>query len=248
MSETKKRLDLILVDRGLAMSRERAQALILAGNVLVEDVPHTKSGHLISVSAVIRIRGQDHPYVSRGGLKLKAALDAFSIPVTGRVGLDVGASTGGFTQVLLMGGAVKVFAVDVGHNQMDWKIRQDPKVVCIEKVNARSLDFSLIGQKVDIIVIDVSFISLDKILPTLLQFGTPETDWVTLIKPQFEVGKEKVGKGGIVTSEVDRQEAVARIQTFGKSIGLIPQGLIDSPITGTQGNKEYLSFWKLKSD
>ncbi len=241
----KKRIDVLLVEQGLAPSRERAQSLILAGKVLVDDVPATKAGQLFGDEARVRVRGEDHPYVSRGGVKLAAALDQFKVEVEGRVALDVGASTGGFTHVLLMRGAKKVFAVDVGHNQMDWKIRQDPRVVVMEGVNARHLDFETIGQKVDLIVIDVSFISLDKILPALKACAKPETDWITLIKPQFEVGKEKVGKGGIVTSENDLLHAVERLRAFGETLGLSRLGLIDSPITGTQGNKEFLAHWKL---
>jgi 23S rRNA (cytidine1920-2'-O)/16S rRNA (cytidine1409-2'-O)-methyltransferase len=240
----KKRIDLVLVERGLAPTRERAQSLILAGKVLVGDLPVTKPGHSIDDAAAIRVKGEDHPYVSRGGLKLAAALDAFKVPVEGRIALDIGASTGGFTHVLLLRGAQKVFAVDVGHNQMDWSIRNDPRVVVHEKVNARHMDFDLIGQKVDLIVVDVSFISLDKIFPAAVAFAHSETDWITLIKPQFEVGKEKVGKGGIVTSEDDRQEAVTRLIRFGESLGLRHLGLIESPITGTQGNKEFLAHWK----
>ena len=244
MSTPKKRLDVLLTELGLAPSRERAQGLILSGNVLVNDVPQTKAGLAVAENSVIRIRGQEHPYVSRGGIKLKAAIDYFSISVSGKTALDIGASTGGFTEVLLMEGAAKVFAVDVGHNQMDWKIRNDPRVVCFEKINARSIEFSLIGQKVDIIVADVSFISLEKIFPALIQFSTPETCWITLVKPQFEVGREKVGKGGIVTSEEDRADAVKRLTAFSETLGLMRQGLIDSPITGTNGNREYLAFWK----
>lgn len=240
----KKRLDVLLVDRGLAPSRERAQALILSGNVLVKDVPVTKAGQQIDESAPLRIRGEDHPYVSRGGLKLAAALDEFRVPVEGRVGLDVGASTGGFTHVLLLRGAERVHAVDVGHNQLDWRIRQDSRVRVYEKVNARNIEFKLIGEKVDLIVVDVSFISLDKILPALVQFSHERTDWITLIKPQFEVGREYVGKGGIVTSEEARHSAVERLKTFGESIGLVQQALIESPITGTDGNKEFLAHWK----
>jgi 23S rRNA (cytidine1920-2'-O)/16S rRNA (cytidine1409-2'-O)-methyltransferase len=240
----KKRIDLLLVERGLAATRERAQGLILAGQVLVSDVPVTKPGQSVSEEAAIRIRGDDHPYVSRGGIKLAAALEAFHISASGRSALDIGASTGGFTHVLLLNGAVKVFAVDVGHSQLDWLIRKDPRVVVHEKVNARNLEFALIGQKVDLIVVDVSFISLDKIFPAAMQFAHSETDWVTLIKPQFEVGKEKVGKGGIVTSEDDRQEVIRRLVAFAESLGLAHLGLIESPITGTQGNKEFLAHWK----
>jgi 23S rRNA (cytidine1920-2'-O)/16S rRNA (cytidine1409-2'-O)-methyltransferase len=199
----------------------------------------------VEANAEIRIKGEDHPYVSRGGIKLAAALDQFSVTTQNRVALDIGASTGGFTHVLLLRGARKVFAVDVGHNQMDWSIRNDPRVIVHEKINARNMKFELLGEKVDLIVVDVSFISLDKIFSAALAFAHPETDWITLIKPQFEVGKEKVGKGGIVSNEDDRQEAVKRLVAFGESLGLRHLGLIDSPIKGTQGNKEFLAHWKL---
>ncbi len=241
----KKRLDLLLVDRGLAPSRERAQAWIIAGNVLVADVPVTKPGSQHLEDVEIRIRGVDHPYVSRGALKLIAALEAFKVSPEGRVGLDIGASTGGFTEVLLLQGATRVHAVDVGHNQMDWKIRNDSRVRVLEKINARWLAFETIGEKVGVIVVDVSFISLDKILPPLRQFADQSTDWITLIKPQFEVGRENVGKGGIVQSELHRQEAVRRITDFSRTLGLERHGLIDSPITGTDGNHEYLAHWRL---
>ena len=243
----KKRLDLILVERGLAPSRERAQSLILAGKVLVEDQPSTKPGTPIAETATIRIRGEDHPYVSRGGIKLAAALETFHIDVKDRIGLDIGASTGGFTHVLLKNEVAKVFAVDVGHSQMDWLIRRDPRVVVLEKVNARYLEFGAIGVKVGVIVVDVSFISLEKILPALIPFADDHTDWITLIKPQFEVGRDKVGKKGIVTNEADRQEAVDRLTRFGESLGLQRLGLIESPIIGTEGNKEFLAHWKLKT-
>lgn len=243
----KKRIDVILLEKGLAPSRERAQALILSGNVLVNDTPITKAGQKFDEDVLVRVREQDHPYVSRGGIKLAAAMDAFGIQAESRIGLDVGASTGGFTQVLLLRGAVRVHAVDVGHNQLDWRIRQDPRVKVYEKVNARNLPFELIGEKVDLIVVDVSFIGLDKILPSLISFSSSETDWITLIKPQFEVGKEKVGKGGIVTSEEDRRQAVDRLTENAKTLGLRQVGLIESPITGTQGNKEFLAYWKLSN-
>ena len=240
----KKRIDVLLVEKGLAPSRERAQSLILSGNVLVEDQPVTKPGTSIQEDAKIRIRGEDHPYVSRGGIKLAAALDQFKISADGKVGLDVGASTGGFTHVMLLRGAIKVFAVDVGHNQLDWKIRKDPRVIVHEKVNARSMEFGIVGQTVDLIVMDLSFISLEKVLPALLQFSRADTDWVSLVKPQFEVGREKVGKGGIVENLEDRLEAVERVSRFAESLGLVRQGLIESPITGAQGNQEFLAHWK----
>ena len=245
MKKVKKRLDLILVDRGLSPSRERAQGLILSGNVLVDDVPVTKPGQSVSEEAAIRIRGEEHPYVSRGGLKLAAALDSFKIETRDRVALDVGASTGGFTHVLLLRGIKEVFAVDVGHNQLDWKIRQDPRVKTFEGINARYLEYSLIERTVDLIVVDVSFIGLEKIFPALRQFSHSETDWITLIKPQFEVGREKVGKGGIVHSEEDRMQAARKLIDASESFGLRHLGLIESPITGTNGNKEFLAHWKL---
>lgn len=242
----KKRIDSLLVELGLAASRERAQSLILSGNVLINDIPVTKAGLKIEEGSSVRVRGgEDHPYVSRGGVKLAAALDRFRISAVGRIALDVGASTGGFTQVLLMRGISRVFAVDVGRNQMDWKIRSDSRVAVHEKVNARHLEFSLIGQKVDIITVDVSFISLEKVLPALLQFSHPETDWITLIKPQFEVGRGQVGKGGVVTSDQARSSAIRRLVEFGETLGLKLMQQVESIITGTQGNREYFAHWKL---
>lgn len=245
---SKKRLDQLLVEKGLTDTREKAQRLILAGKVLVDDTPGLKPGQKILESAALRIRGEDHPYVSRGGIKLAQALDRFQIDPKGKVALDVGASTGGFSHVLLMREIQKIFAIDVGHNQMDWKIRSDSRVVVKERINARYLKFEEIGQKVDLIVVDVSFISLDKILPALIQFATPNTDWVTLVKPQFEVGKENVGKGGIVTSETAKKEAIHRLTEFGRSLGLIQKQMIESPITGTDGNQEFLAYWKLDTN
>lgn len=245
MTREKQRLDVLLVERGLCPSRQRAQARIMGGDVLVDDQPVTKAGQMVFTDAAIRLRGADHPYVSRGALKLLGAIRAFGISCQDRVGLDIGASTGGFTQVLLESGATRVFAVDAGHNQLDWKIRQDPRVTIHEKTNARHLEFSLIGQTVDVIVMDVSFISLEKVLPALLQFSVPGcTDWVALIKPQFEVGREKVGKGGLVHSSEDRQQAVARVTEFAMSLGLERLGLVESPIAGTDGNQEYLAHWR----
>jgi 23S rRNA (cytidine1920-2'-O)/16S rRNA (cytidine1409-2'-O)-methyltransferase len=240
----KKRIDVLLVERGLVQSRERAQALILAGKVLVADAPCTKAGSSFSEDVAIRLREADHPYVSRGALKLKAALEAFQIPVKGKTAVDIGASTGGFTEILLEAGAMRVIALDVGHNQMDWKIRNDPRVECIEKVNARYLTLEIIRQKVDVAVIDVSFISLDKIFPALFPVLAEGGDVVSLIKPQFEVGRDEVGKGGIVTSDSARKESVDRITEVAKGLGWERVGLIDSPITGTDGNIEYLAHWR----
>lgn len=240
----KKRLDVLLVELGFASTRKKAQALILAHHVLVEDIPITKPGHMISEGSDVRVRKSENPYVSRGGEKLKHAVDTFLISAQGRVALDIGSSTGGFTDVLLQEGVEKVFAVDVGTNQLAWKLRNDSRVTVMEKVNARNLSFTDIGQKVDIIVMDVSFISILKIIPSLLVFSHSKTDWVTLIKPQFEAGREQVGKGGIVKSAEVRQEVIDRVTQDVKKFGLTLQGLIESPIKGTEGNIEFLAYWK----
>lgn len=240
----KKRIDLLLVERGLAPSRERAQALLLSGAVLVNEQKITKSGTTVAEDCEIRLLGADHGYVSRGALKLIAALDAWSVSIKDRVGLDVGASTGGFTQVLLERGARRVHAIDVGHNQLDWKIRSDARVVVKEGVNARYLTAEDLPESVDVIVIDVSFISLAKILPATLAFASADADWVTLIKPQFEAGREHIDKGGIVRSEEVRRRVVEEVKSAGESLGLRSVGLIESPITGSEGNIEYLMHWK----
>jgi 23S rRNA (cytidine1920-2'-O)/16S rRNA (cytidine1409-2'-O)-methyltransferase len=236
----KLRLDRLLVDRGLAVSRERGQALILAGQVLVNDQKKDKAGTLVADDADIRILCEQMPYVSRGGLKLEAALREFSIDVTSMTALDVGASTGGFTDCLLQHGATKVYAVDVGYGQMAWKIRQDPRIVVIERTNIRDIDPALVPEKVDIIVIDVSFISLEKVIPSVLRFLKPGAGIVALIKPQFEVGKGQVGKGGIVRDDAARTAAVEKVRTTFQNSGLYVQGIIQSPITGQDGNVEYL--------
>jgi 23S rRNA (cytidine1920-2'-O)/16S rRNA (cytidine1409-2'-O)-methyltransferase len=239
MSE-KVRLDMLLVERGLAQNRERAQALILAGDVLVAETPAQKSGQLFSRDVLIRLKKSDHPYVSRGALKLIGALEAFPIDPKGKLAIDVGASTGGFTEVLLERGARRVYALDVGYNQLAWKIRTDPRVEVFEKVNARSLPQNFFAELPALLVMDVSFISVKKLLPALLPNVTEEADWVVLIKPQFEVGREKVGKGGIVRDEAARLEAVEDVIREAARLGLKKKGFIDSPIEGTDGNREYL--------
>jgi 23S rRNA (cytidine1920-2'-O)/16S rRNA (cytidine1409-2'-O)-methyltransferase len=232
------RLDRLLAERGLVESRERAQAIIIAGQVLVNGQKVEKAGALVPVDADIRILGGQIRFVSRGGLKLEAALREFSVQVQDLAALDVGASTGGFTDCLLQHGAAKVYAVDVGYGQMAWKLRQDPRVVVIERTNIRDIDHALVPEKVD--VIDVSFISLEKVIPHILQFLAPEAALVVLIKPQFEVGKDKVGKGGIVRDETARQAAVERVQGFVQKQGFDVKGVIPSPITGQDGNVEFL--------
>jgi 23S rRNA (cytidine1920-2'-O)/16S rRNA (cytidine1409-2'-O)-methyltransferase len=236
----KGRLDRLLVDRGLMESRERGQAMILAGQVLVNGQKVDKAGTPVPTDADIRILGEQLRYVSRGGLKLEAALSEFAIDVQGRTALDVGASTGGFTDCLLQHGAEKVYAVDVGYGQMAWSLRQDPRVVIIERVNARQIDPALVPEPIGIAVIDVSFISLEKVVPSILQFLKPHADIIALIKPQFEVGKEQVGKGGIVRDEGARNSAVKRIEAFFQSTGFEVKGVIPSPIQGQDGNVEFL--------
>jgi len=238
----KVRIDRLLVDRGLVESRERGQAMIIAGNVLVNGQKVEKAGSLVPEDADIRILGAQMPYVSRGGLKLEKALAEFKIDVAGRTALDIGASTGGFTDCLLQHGAIKVYAVDVGYGQMAWKVRQDPRVVVIERTNIREMDPALIPEKTDIVVIDVSFISLEKVIPPVLQFLKSGGEIIALIKPQFEVGKGQVGKGGIVRDEVARTAAVEKVRTAFQTNGLEVKGIIPSPITGQDGNVEYLIY------
>lgn len=246
MSEDKKqkagklRIDRLLADRGLVESRERGQALILAGQILVNGQKQDKAGSLVPDDAEIRILGEVLPYVSRGGLKLAGALKEFGVSAEGKLVLDVGASTGGFTDCLLQHGAKKVYAVDVGYGQLAWKLRQDPRVVTIERVNIRAIEPSLVPEPVDIAVIDVSFISLEKVVPSILQFLRPGAELVALIKPQFEVGKGQVGKGGIVRDEAARSAAVVRITDFIGALGFEVKGVISSPITGQDGNVEFL--------
>lgn len=214
----------------------------MAGRVLVDGRKIDKAGVLVPDDADIRIIGAQSPYVGRGGLKLEAALKEFNIDVAGRIALDVGASTGGFSDCLLQQGCKKVYAVDVGYGQFAWKLRQDPRVALLERTNIRGIDPSLIPETIDIAVIDVSFISLEKAIPPVLQFLSPEAEVIALIKPQFEVGKGRIGKGGIVRDEKARQDAVRRISDFIQSSGLEVKGMIQSPITGQDGNVEYLVY------
>ena len=236
------RLDRLLVERGLVESRERGHALILAGQVLVQGQKQDKAGALVPEDAELRILGEVLPYVSRGGLKLEGALRKFKTSVEGKTALDVGASTGGFTDCLLQHGAKKVYAVDVGYGQLAWKLRQDPRVITIERVNIRDIASSLVPEPIDISVIDVSFISLEKVVPSILKFLKPGSELIALIKPQFEVGREQVGKGGIVRDEVARSAAVDRVTDFIRGSGFEVEGVIPSPITGQDGNVEFLIY------
>lgn len=239
----KVRLDLLLVERGLAASRERARAVILAGGVRVAGQPATKAGAAVPEDAEITLAGPEHPYVGRGGLKLAHALDAFGIDVAGRTALDIGASTGGFTDVLLQRGASRVVALDVGHGQLDWRIRSDPRVIVMERVNARTLrpgDLPEEARAFDVVTIDVSFISLRHILPAVPPLLRPGADVVALVKPQFEAGRGEVGKGGIVRDEAVHARVVAEVTAAAVTLGLTRAGLVSSPITGMEGNQEYL--------
>ena len=238
-SKPKERLDKLLVERGLVETRAKAQALILAGQVFSAEQRLEKAGQLVPVEAPLTIK-ETMPFVSRGGLKLAAALDHFQIDVTGKVCLDVGASTGGFTDCLLQRGASRVVAVDVGHGQLDWKLRQDARVEVREQVNARYLQPADFNERFDLVVGDVSFISLTKILPVVPALVQPSALVVTLIKPQFEVGRDEVGKGGIVRDEAAQQRVVNEIVEFAASLGLRSRGVIDSPILGADGNREFL--------
>lgn len=238
----KTRLDQALVARGLCDSREQAKRLILAGQVVVEGVENLKPGLLVGDDRGIRVKEQPK-YVGRGGLKLEGALDAFGIDPAGRVALDIGSSTGGFTDCLLQRGAAKVFAFDVGTNQLAWKLRSDPRVVSREGFNARHLTPGDVGEPVDLVVIDVSFISLTKILPAAFSALRPEGDLICLIKPQFELRREQIGKGGIVREPALREEAVARIRDFATgALAKDWRGLVESPISGADGNIEYLAW------
>jgi 23S rRNA (cytidine1920-2'-O)/16S rRNA (cytidine1409-2'-O)-methyltransferase len=234
------RLDTLLVDRGLAPSRERARALILAGQVRAAGLAVPKPGSTVSPDADISIVGADHPYVGRGGLKLAHALDAFGIDVQGRDALDIGASTGGFTDVLLQRGARHVVALDVGHGQFDWSLRQDPRVLVMEGVNARYLQPDQIPGPVDVVTIDVSFISLRLILPVVPGLLRPAADVIALVKPQFEAGREDVGRGGLVEDPAVHERVIADVSAAAAAIGLARHGMTPSPITGAAGNQEFL--------
>jgi 23S rRNA (cytidine1920-2'-O)/16S rRNA (cytidine1409-2'-O)-methyltransferase len=238
----RERLDKLLVDRGLAASRERAAALVMAGSVLVEGQPATKPGAQIDPSAQITLKEEDHPYVSRGALKLVKGLDTFAIDPTGLVCLDIGASTGGFTDVLLRRGAAKVYAIDVGYGQLAWSLRSDPRVVTIERENVRNMDLALVPEPCDLAVIDTSFISLTLVLPRVRELLRPPAGKpiVALVKPQFEVGRDQVGKGGVVRDEAARRGAVDKVRTWAVANGFTAHEDVESPITGPAGNVEYL--------
>jgi 23S rRNA (cytidine1920-2'-O)/16S rRNA (cytidine1409-2'-O)-methyltransferase len=244
LTARKARLDLLLVERGLAATRERARAMILAGQVTVDGQMVAKAGTAIPTDAAVALTSPDHPYVGRGGIKLAHALDVFRVPVAGRHALDIGASTGGFTDVLLQRGALTVTAVDVGRGQLDWRLRTDPRVVVREGVNARALQPRDVLQPVDVATIDVAFISLRHIFPALPPLLAPAADVVALVKPQFEAGREEVGKGGLVTDPRVHDLVIASVTEAATSAGFERIAMTPSPILGATGNREFFLHLK----
>lgn len=236
----RERLDRLLVQRGLAESREQASRLILAGAVTVEGVVADKPARVIPVDAHLVLVPRQPAFVSRGGLKLAAALDAAGLDPAGLVAMDVGASTGGFTDCLLQRGAARVYAVDVGYGQLDWRLRHDPRVVVLERQNIRYLEPAVVPEPIDLAVIDVSFISLTTVLPCVLRFLSPSARVVALVKPQFEVGPKHVGRGGVVRNDAHRQMAVEHVLTAAATLGLVPMATLESPVPGQKGNREVL--------
>ncbi|MFZ9395933.1 MAG: TlyA family RNA methyltransferase [Erythrobacter sp.] len=236
----KRRIDQLLVERGLAESRARAQALVMAGLVFSGESKIAKPGQQLAADAPLDVRGRDHPWVSRGGIKLSAAIAHFGLDPRGAVAMDIGSSTGGFTDVLLQGGAAHVFAVDSGTNQLAWKLRQDPRVTVLEQTSARILTRAQIDRPCDWVVCDASFISLAKVLERPLELAAPRCTLVALIKPQFEVGREEVGKGGVVRDPELHQRVCDEVRAWLEAGGWQVHGVVESPITGPQGNVEFL--------
>ena len=246
--KNKTRLDAFVVDKGLVKSRHRAKALIMAGKVLVNHVPVDKPGALIADNADVIVKQDDNPFVSRGGLKLEAALKSIPVSVMGLTCLDIGASTGGFTDCLLQYGAAKVYAVDVGYGQFDWALRQDVRVKVIERTNIRQLPYEVINEKMDIVVADTSFISLKVVIPAAEKFMRDNTLVLALIKPQFEAGKQNVGKGGVVKDPEIRKLVIKDLKVFFKERGYLVNQVVPSPISGPKGNKEYIIYLNFKEN
>jgi 23S rRNA (cytidine1920-2'-O)/16S rRNA (cytidine1409-2'-O)-methyltransferase len=238
----KTRLDVLLVARGLVSSREEAQRMILAGDVRVGDRPAAKPSENVPPDAALTV-GKRRRFVSRGGEKLDGALRALGIEVSGRVALDVGASTGGFTDCLLQHGARRVYAVDVGYGQLDWRIRQDPRVVVIERQNVRALSPSSMPEPVELAVVDVSFISLRLVLPKVRELASPAATVIALVKPQFEVGRGKVGKGGVVRDAALHRAAIDAVRQAAHALGFVEHGFVESPLRGPSGNREFFLYW-----
>lgn len=240
----KERLDIILVEKGLVSSRERARALIMEGSVLVNGVPVTKAGSMVDAGGRIELRNGEMPYASRGGLKLEAALDHFAIILEGVTAMDIGSSTGGFTDCMLKRGAERVYCVDVGYGQLAWPLRNDPRVVLFERTNIRYLERERIHDMIDIATIDLSFISLAKVIPKIMEFVRDKGVILALVKPQFEVGKGEVGKGGIVRDETKRTAVVNSVRKFAEGLGLNTIGVFESPLPGQKGNREYFLYMR----
>ena len=241
----KERLDALLVKRNLVQSRERAKTTIMAGLVLVDGQKVDKAGTMVKPEAEIRVLGNTLPYVSRGGLKLEKAIREFGVSLRGKVAADIGASTGGFTDCMLQNGAVKVFAIDVGYGQLAWSLRTDERVVNMERTNVRNVTPDQLGQPVDLASIDVAFISLEKVLPSVREMLQPEGEIVALIKPQFEAGREKVGKKGVVREPSVHEEVIFRVLALARQMELTPKALTYSPVKGPEGNIEFLAHLSL---
>ncbi|MBO6163576.1 MAG: TlyA family RNA methyltransferase [Lachnospiraceae bacterium] len=244
----KKRLDVLLTERGLAPSREKAKAMIMEGIVFVDGQREDKAGGTFPEDASVEVRGKTLPYVSRGGLKLEKAMQTFPVSPDGCICMDVGASTGGFTDCMLQNGAVKVYAVDVGYGQLAWKLRQDPRVVCMEKTNIRYVTPDQIPDEIRLASVDVSFISLTKVLTPLKALMSLDGEVICLIKPQFEAGREKVGKKGVVRDPETHREVISMVLDHAVSIGFSVRGLTFSPVKGPEGNIEYLLYLSLNAD
>lgn len=242
----KQRLDKLLVSRGLVPTRERAQSLILAGKVKVGGNPASKAGSQVAADAAVEVEGAEHPYVSRGGVKLEAALGEFGLDPTGWSAMDIGASTGGFTHCLLLHGARHVYAVDVGYGQLAWELRQDPRVTVLERTNIRHLEPDALGERVELAVMDVSFISLRLVLRQAVRFLAPGGRVLALVKPQFEAGREQVRRGGKVTDPRVHEEVLDAVEREGTALGLSALGRMPSPLPGKKsGNREFFLFWQL---
>lgn len=244
----KERLDILLVAQGLAPSRERAKRLVMAGQVLVNEQRVDKAGATVDAAAQLRVVGEDIPYVSRGGLKLAKGMASFGVVLTGKTAADIGASTGGFTDCMLQNGAAKVYAIDVGYGQLDWKLRTDARVVNMERTNIRHVTPEMLGELLDFASVDVAFISLDKVLPPLKSLLRDGAAVIALIKPQFEAGKERVGKNGVVRDPAVHEDVIRAVAAAAKRLGLMPAGLTYSPVKGPKGNIEYLLYLRVQDD
>jgi 23S rRNA (cytidine1920-2'-O)/16S rRNA (cytidine1409-2'-O)-methyltransferase len=246
MTQKKKRLDLTIIDQGLVQSRQRARAVIMAGKVFVDDVPVDKPGVMVSHAQKVILKGEDIPYVGRGGVKLEEAIQKIGVVVEGLFCLDVGAATGGFTDCLLQHGAAHVFAVDVGYGQFAWKLRQDERVTVIERTNIRYMPPDALPCAVDLVTIDVSFISLKIVVPAVMKFMTEKAGILALIKPQFEVGKGQLGKGGVVRDSAMHESVINDLTSFFEEIGLDAVAVVASPILGPKGNQEFIIYLKAR--